>query len=213
MEIPAHVPTLTSKYIISTTGLYSTTTGDVTWFVRVCVPSWPRIKEEQPQMNPVERKFSCMGGSRLSGTMSCNGKLFFSGTCPMNSKKYVCWLHLANPWAFLLPVLALLVNVGSAGCCSEVTDKCFSSLPALPGIPWDTCPPVSALVLGTVPEKPWTLGCSNNQWNQWFLWFPMTCLQFRLHTVQMRNLETRRSAGGDHPPQCEEKDFQILPVG
>ena len=33
MGIPAHVPTLTSKYIISTTGLYSTTTVDVTWFV------------------------------------------------------------------------------------------------------------------------------------------------------------------------------------
>ena len=129
-------------------------------------------------------------------------------------KKHVCWLHLAFLGHFFCQsqhcwwMLDLFIPV----CCSEVTQKCFSWLSTTR----DTCPPVSALVLGTVPEKPWTLGCSNNlfptfqQWNLWSILIydlsPVwTYHQFRSHTVQMRNLETRRSAGGDHPPQVQKK--------
>lgn len=125
----------------------------------ICVPSWPRIKEEQPQMNPVERKFSCMGGSRLSGTMSCNGKLMFRGTRAMNSKKIqkVCLLVApGTPLDIFFASLSIVgecwISVFQAVAVKLLRDASHDL--ALPGIPVLQCQ-LSCLELFPKSLEPW----------------------------------------------------------
>ena len=122
-------------------------------------------------------------------------EIIFSGTCPMNSKKYVCWLHLATPWAFLLPVLALLVNVGSPYCRLLAVTLLRDASHHYPHYPRYLSSSVSSRAWNC-SRKALNLGMLQQPMNLWFLWFPMTCPQFRLHTVQTRNLETRDALAG-----------------
>ena len=204
MGIPAHVPTLTSKYIISTTGLYSTTTGDVTWFVCVCVCAVLTQNQRRAATNESRRAKVLLHG-RVAAVRhhELQWEIIFCRNMPYEFQK-VCLLvapgnTLGISFASLSIVGECWISVLQAVAVKLLRDASHDL--ALPGIPVLQCQ-LSCLELFPKSFEPWGAPTTNGTCDSYdFLWL----LQFRLHTVQMRNLETRRSAGGDHPPQVKKK--------
>lgn len=105
MGIPAHVPTLTSKYIISTTGLYSTTTVDVTWFVCAVLTQ----NQRRAATNESRRaKVLLHGGVPAVRHHELQWEIIFSRNMPYEFQKVCLLIAPGNPLSISFASLSIV---------------------------------------------------------------------------------------------------------
>lgn len=170
----------------------------------VCRPD-PESKKSSHKWIPSSESSPAWEGRGCPAPWAAMGNYFFQEHAlwiPKSMFVGCTWQHLGHFFASLSIVGECWISVLQAVAVKLLRDASHDlALPPLPGIPVLQCQ-LSCLELFPKSFEPWDAPTTNGTCDSYdFLWL----LQFRLHTVQMRNLETRRSAGGDHPPQVKKK--------